>query len=74
MPDDVAVLGWDNIVDGEYTTPSLTTVAPDLAALAAQTLDALIRRIEGDRTPGREYVVPHRLVIRQSTSGVGSHR
>lgn len=69
VPEDVAVLGWDNIVDGEYTTPSLTTVAPDLAALAAQTLDALIRRIEGDRTPGREYVVPHRLVVRQSTGG-----
>lgn len=69
VPDDVAVLGWDNVVDGEYTTPSLTTVAPDLAALADQTLDALIRRIEGDRTPGREYVVPHRLVVRQSTGG-----
>ncbi len=70
VPDDVAVLGWDNIVDGEYTTPSLTTVAPDLAALAAQTLDALIRRIEGDRTPGREYVVPHQLVVRRSTGEV----
>ncbi|GAA1430142.1 LacI family DNA-binding transcriptional regulator [Microlunatus lacustris] len=69
VPDDVAVLGWDNIVDGEYTSPTLTTVAPDLGALADQTLDALIRRIEGDRTPGREYVVPHRLVVRQSSGG-----
>ena len=69
VPDDVAVLGWDNIVDGEYVTPSLTTVAPDLPALAEQTLDALIRRIEGDRTPGRQYVSPHRLVVRESTGG-----
>ena len=69
VPDDVAVLGWDNIVDGEYVTPSLTTVAPDLPDLAEQTLDALIRRIEGDRTPARQYVVPHRLVVRESTGG-----
>jgi LacI family repressor for deo operon, udp, cdd, tsx, nupC, and nupG len=69
VPDDVAVLGWDNIVDGEYVSPSLTTVAPDLPALADQTLDALIRRIEGARAPGREYVVPHRMVVRQSTGG-----
>ena len=70
VPDDVAVLGWDGIVDGEYVTPSLTTVAPDLPALADATLDALIRRIEGDRTPGQAYVVPHRLVVRGSTGGV----
>ena len=53
----------------EASSSALTTVAPDLSALADQTLDALIRRIEGDRTPGREYVVPHRLVVRQSTGG-----
>jgi DNA-binding LacI/PurR family transcriptional regulator len=69
VPDDVAVLGWDNIIDGEYVTPSLTTVAPDLPALANQTLDALIRRIEGDQTPARTYVIPHRLVVRESTGG-----
>lgn len=69
VPDDVAVLGWDNIVEGKYVTPSLTTVAPDLTVLADQTLAALLRRIEGDRTPGREHVVPHRLVVRQSTGG-----
>jgi DNA-binding LacI/PurR family transcriptional regulator len=69
VPDDVAVLGWDNIVDGEYVSPSLTTVAPDLPSLAGQTMDALVRRIEGDRTPGRQYVVPHRLVVRESTGG-----
>lgn len=69
VPEDVAVLGWDDIVEGQYVTPSLTTVAPDLPALAQQTLDALIRRIEGDRSPGRAYVVPHRLVVRESTGG-----
>lgn len=69
VPEDVAVLGWDNIADGEDITPTLTTVAPDLWALAEQTLDALISRIEGDRGPGRRYVVPHRLVVRGSTGG-----
>ena len=68
-PRDVAVLGWDDIADGQDVTPTLTTVAPDLPALAEQTLDALISRIEGDRQPGRRFVVPHRLVVRQSTGG-----
>ena len=68
VPDDVAVTGWDNIVDGRYSAPSLTTVAPDLAALAEQALDALSRRIEGDRSDGRTFVVPHRLVVRASSA------
>jgi DNA-binding LacI/PurR family transcriptional regulator len=69
VPEDVAVVGWDNIVDGQYCSPSLSTVAPNLAALAEQTLDALIRRIEGDRTPGRNVLVPHELVVRESSGG-----
>jgi LacI family transcriptional regulator, repressor for deo operon, udp, cdd, tsx, nupC, and nupG len=67
VPDDVAVVGWDDIVDGRYIAPRLSTVAPDLSFLAEHALDALIRRIEGDRTPGRSVVVPHRLVIRESS-------
>lgn len=67
VPDDVAVVGWDDVVEGRYGTPSLSTVAPDLAFLAEHALEALIRRIEGDRTPGRTVVVPHRLVVRESS-------
>lgn len=54
-------------MDGRYGAPSLSTVAPDLPFLAEHALDALIRRIEGDRTPGRAMVVPHRFVVRESS-------
>ncbi|WP_375430944.1 LacI family DNA-binding transcriptional regulator [uncultured Friedmanniella sp.] len=69
VPEDVAVLGWDDIAEDQYVTPTLTTIASDLPALGQQTMAALIRRIEGDRSPGRAYVVPHRLVARASTGG-----
>jgi LacI family transcriptional regulator, repressor for deo operon, udp, cdd, tsx, nupC, and nupG len=71
VPDDIAITGWDNIVDGLYSAPSLTTVAPDLAVLAERTLDALSRRIEGDRSPGGTFVVPHQLLIRESSAYAG---
>ncbi len=70
VPDDIAVTGWDNIVDGRYCSPSLTTVAPDLAVLAERALDALSRRIEGDRAVGGIFVVPHHLVVRESSTYV----
>ncbi len=67
VPDQVAVVGWDDVVDGRWSSPTLTTVSPDLPYLAEQSLEALIRRIDGDRSPGRTVVVPHRIVIREST-------
>ena len=71
VPDDVAVTGWDDVVDGRYCSPSLTTVATDLALLAEQTLDALTRRVEGDRSEGATFVVPHQLVVRESSTALG---
>jgi len=68
VPDDVAVVGWDNTVDAAYHLPSLTSVASDMSRLAEQTLDALISRIEGNRSPGVSYVVPHELVVRESSA------
>ncbi|WP_161606086.1 LacI family DNA-binding transcriptional regulator [Microlunatus speluncae] len=67
VPEDIAVVGWDNIVDTEYVTPTLTSVAPDLEALAEQTIEALLDRIDGNREPARTFVVPHTLMTREST-------
>jgi LacI family repressor for deo operon, udp, cdd, tsx, nupC, and nupG len=68
VPDDVAVAGWDNVVDGQYHVPTLTTIAPDLQALAGATMKALLARIDGDRSPGTIHYVPHELIVRQSTA------
>lgn len=68
IPDDVAVVGWDNTVDGAYHSPSLTSVAPALSRLAEVAIDALISRIDGNRATGTAYVVPHHLVPRESSA------
>jgi DNA-binding LacI/PurR family transcriptional regulator len=67
VPEDIAVVGWDNIVDTEYVSPTLTSVAPDLDALAEQTIEALLDRIDGNREPARTFVVPHTLMVRESS-------
>jgi len=69
VPDDVAVVGWDNIVDAVYHQPSLSSVASDMNRLAELTLDALVNRIEGNREVGVSYVVPHELIVRESSAG-----
>lgn len=69
VPADVAVVGFDDIEEAGYATPTLTTVAPDRQALARSALELLEDRIAGRDVAPRDRRVPHRLVVRESTGG-----
>ena len=69
VPDDVAVVGVDDIAEASYAAPTLTTVAIDRGFVAETALDLLLRRLEGDESPPRTVVAPHGLVVRESTGG-----
>jgi len=68
VPEDISLVGFDDIPLTSYTTPTLTTVrmsAQDVGATAFQALFSLIgeQHVEGD-----VYQVPTRLVVRESTT------
>lgn len=68
IPDDIAFIGIDDIEEGRYSTPSLSTIAPDKWKLANLAVDLLIQRIESRRheDPSVHYV-PFDLIAREST-------
>lgn len=69
VPDDVAVVGFDDIDEGRYSIPSLSTVSPDKPGIARVAIEFLISRMGGDTAaPAREAVARHRLVIRESSA------
>lgn len=69
VPDDVRVIGFDAIEEGEFSIPSLSTVAPDRDEVAMLAVDLLLRRIAGEEgwTPG-EFVSSFRVIARESTA------
>lgn len=69
VPGDVAVIGFDDIEDGRYSSPTLSTIRPDKEWLADHAVSLLLDRIAGtaDKTP-RDLTVPHTLEIRASTT------
>jgi DNA-binding LacI/PurR family transcriptional regulator len=71
IPDDVAVVGFDDIDDGRYNVPSLTTISPDKAGIARSALRLLLDRIGAIESPPREVTVSYELRVRES-SGRGS--
>ncbi|MBP2703761.1 LacI family DNA-binding transcriptional regulator [Microbispora sp. RL4-1S] len=70
VPEDIAVAGLDDIEDGRFSTPTLTTLAQDKAELARAAVRLLRRRFdEGPGRPPQEVTVGYRLEVRESTAG-----
>jgi DNA-binding LacI/PurR family transcriptional regulator len=70
IPDDIAVVGFDDIEDGRFSTPTLTTISPDKGQIARTAIDFLIRRLNGDKAPPAELSADFRLVVRESSGGL----
>jgi DNA-binding LacI/PurR family transcriptional regulator len=75
VPEDISVIGFDDIPESAYFVPPLTTIRQDFGKLGRRALDRLLRRI-GDAQRGTQTdssgpwnpIAPE-LVIRSSTSG-----
>lgn len=70
IPDEVAVVGFDNIEESRFSVPSLSTIDPGRDAIADNAVALLIERIneqKGDRRPPRTIKTDFRLVAREST-------
>lgn len=72
VPDDIAVVGIDDIEEGQYSVPTLTTIAPDKAQIARLAVDHLVDTIQGAGGRPTEIIAEHHLVVRESTQGVHS--
>ncbi len=66
IPDDVAVIGFDDILDARSLSPSLTTIRHPTFSLGYQSVLTLLNHIRGDTDRTERVVVPPRLIIRQS--------
>ena len=67
IPEDIAILGFDNIQTALWVRPRLTTIAQYPAEIGRVMAEALFERLQGDyHGPNRRFEVPCRLVVRES--------
>jgi DNA-binding LacI/PurR family transcriptional regulator len=68
VPQDVAVVGFDDIPAASWVRPRLTTIAQYPGEMGERLATAIFERILGEYAgPGRRFEVPCRLVMREST-------
>jgi DNA-binding LacI/PurR family transcriptional regulator len=68
VPDDVSVVGFDDIKAAAYHNPSLTTIRQPLHDMGQSAARILLQRIQGFKNYPKEYAVPPELIIRESTA------
>ena len=70
VPEDISVIGFDNIVMGNYIMPSLTTVDAPLQSIAKVCIESLSYFCKNKYFERNEIRVNTDLVIRESTKAI----
>jgi DNA-binding LacI/PurR family transcriptional regulator len=67
VPDEIAVAGFDDVMDGRYAVPSLTTVSFDKRTIATEALRLLTERM-ADRGQGQRVVTVDYSIVERDSS------
>jgi len=70
VPNDISVVGFDDIELSRFTQPPLTTIRLSRDELGRKAFDALYETVAGQQRSGQEIKVSTRLVVRESTAPV----
>ena len=68
VPEDVSVIGFDDIAHASFCLPNLTTVRQPLKKMGRIAAETLLAHIEGSREVNGEIAVEPELIVRKSTS------
>ena len=69
VPDEISVVGFDDIPDAAYFIPPLTTIHQDFAEVGRRSAEEVLRQVRGHAIPRPGTgIVPTRLVVRNSTA------
>ena len=67
VPDDIAIVGFDDIALAQYVNPPLTTVHLPAYSIGLGAASMLIQQLNNNFKESREIILPTRLVVRKSS-------
>lgn len=70
VPDDISVIGFDNIPFAKYFAPPLTTIAQPVEDIGTTCATLLLDMLDGKPAERFRHFLPHELLVRESTKPV----
>jgi DNA-binding LacI/PurR family transcriptional regulator len=68
VPEDISIVGFDDINVAAYHTPRLTTIRQPLHDMGETAARILLQRMQGFKDYPEEFAVPPELIIRETTA------
>ncbi|MGM0420053.1 MAG: LacI family DNA-binding transcriptional regulator [Bacillota bacterium] len=68
VPEDVSVVGFDDVELGRYIKPALTTIRQEGYDIGYQAMDILDNLIQGEPPGKNEMFIEHELIVRESSA------
>jgi len=68
IPEDISIIGYDDIPMSSFLSPALTTIRQDRGVLGRLAVEMLMEVIEGHSTGPKQITIPPKFVLRESTS------
>lgn len=68
VPEDVSVIGIDDMFLGSYLSPALTTLRQPMQKMASAAVERVLARLKDSNEPAHELVFMPELVVRESTA------
>jgi LacI family repressor for deo operon, udp, cdd, tsx, nupC, and nupG len=70
VPEDISIMGFDNIAISAFTDPPLTTIKQPKKKMGATAMQLLIDLVRHKRVEKKKILMPTEVVVRQSTGKV----
>ena len=68
VPNDMSIIGIDDISFAKYMNPPLTTISQPVSLIGQECMKALINQINGKPEESKSVILPHEIVVRESTA------
>lgn len=67
IPEDISIIGYDNLPIGNYVCPSLTSVSQSTQQMGKLAAESLLRKINSDTLAQETHILSTKLVVKEST-------
>lgn len=71
VPEDISVVGFDNVTFSEIYDPGITTVSQPTYNMGSKAMDILIGELKGESKAPQQIIMKHELIIRESARKIG---